>query len=359
MDIGMEPERTRELVRDPSARSPTVQPVDGTGQRIERAKWRPVRDDDADKVAALLAAAEKVDDTGEHFDADDIREHFMGELVDLEQHTRVGRVGDEMVAAGMVQGQIVIREVHNIWCHGVVHPAHRRRGIGRQLLTWQLHAGAELHAARHSSSSASISIAVGEHHAGAMVLAEQLGLEPTRYWFDMKRTLDGELPEVAAPVGITMAPFDWARDDEVRRGHNDAFAEHFGSTDRTPQEWKELFTGSRSFRPDLSVLALAEDGALAGYALAYISAADVAATGRMEVWLGQIGTLQAFRGTGIGRALLAIALATWKAAGVQDVSLGVDTGNVTGALSLYERAGFAVERKSTSWSLHVPVAQTR
>ncbi|MEJ7719290.1 MAG: GNAT family N-acetyltransferase [Ilumatobacteraceae bacterium] len=78
--------------------------------------------------------------------------------------------------------------------------------------------------------------------------------------------------------------------------------------------------------------------------------ADNVASGRNEVFLGQIGTLPSCRSTGAGRALLAAALAAWKAAGIDAASLGVDSENGTGALGLYERAGFAVTKRSSSWA---------
>src|SRR3712207_8920055 len=48
------------------------------------------------------------------------------------------------------------------------------------------------------------------------------------------------------------------------------------------------FTGQRPFRPDISVLAVA-DGAVVGYVLAYVYESDTAATRVRETPLGQIG----------------------------------------------------------------------
>src|SRR3954447_15999146 len=44
---------------------------------------RPLSPDDVDAVAGLLQAAEKVDDTGENFEAEDLTEWWVNELVDL------------------------------------------------------------------------------------------------------------------------------------------------------------------------------------------------------------------------------------------------------------------------------------
>ncbi|SFF53488.1 hypothetical protein [Blastococcus tunisiensis] len=44
---------------------------------------RPLAADDVADAAALLAAAEELDDTGEHWNADDLAEWWVNDLVDL------------------------------------------------------------------------------------------------------------------------------------------------------------------------------------------------------------------------------------------------------------------------------------
>lgn len=155
--------------------------------------------------------------------------------------------------------------------------------------------------------------------------------------------------------GVRIETYDTGRDEEVRQAHNTAFSGHFGSTERDHEEWKGYFTGARAFRPDLSLLAVTDDqdAAIAGYLLTYVYEVDVVATGRREVYIGQIGTLPSLRGRGVGSALLATGLTNWSAAGHQEAYLGVDAANETGALGLYERAGFAVHKRSTSWGRRI------
>ncbi len=114
-----------------------------------------------------------------------------------------------------------------------------------------------------------------------------------------------------------------------------------------------MFTGQRSFRPELSVLAV-EDGAVVGYVLAYVYEADTAATGVRETYLGQIGVLPPARGRGLASALIAAALRAGAAQDCRRAGLEVDTDNVTGALRLYESLGFATTRTNVSWSVRLP-----
>lgn len=306
-----------------------------------------------------MAAAEVVDRTDERSDEDDVVEHFMSGLVDLDADTRLVWDGDELIGYAEVFGQRQVREIHSIWLGGTVDPDHRRRGLGRQLLRWQLDRAGQLHAQRHPSVLANAMCDVSEANVGLAALARNEGLEEIRFWFEMVRPLESPappLPPVRAARDVRIEPYDVDRDEEVRQAHNTAFHGHFGSTERDPEEWKGYFTGARAFRPQLSLLAVTDDesATIAGYLLAYVYDVDVVATGRREVYIGQLGTLPAYRGRGVGSMLVATGLANWAAEGHQDVYLGVDAANETGALGLYERAGFTVHKRSTSWGRCLP-----
>lgn len=316
--------------------------------------WLPLRRVDVPALTELMAAAEAVDQADENYDEDDVCEEFLSGLIDLGADTRLVWAGEELIGYASLFGQRLVREVHSVWLSGAVHPRHRRRGVGRQLLRWQLDRAERLHAERHPTLPANLMCGVSETNVGLAALARAEGLEQLRFWFEMVRSLedaDPPLPLVRPMGGVRIEPFDEGRDEEVRLAHNLAFRGHFGSTERDPEEWRRYFTGSRAFRPDLSLLAVQDDdrAEISGYLLAYVYAADVAASGRREVYLGQLGTLPDFRGRGVGSGLMAAALAQWSAVGHQDVYLGVDTANGTGALGLYERAGYRVHKRSTSW----------
>lgn len=128
---------------------------------------------------------------------------------------------------------------------------------------------------------------------------------------------------------------------------------HHGSAERDEKTWQTLFTGQRAFRPELSVLALA-DGAVVGYTLAYVFDADTAANGYEQVDLGQIGVLPSVRGRGLAKAAIAEVLRRAAEHGCRSAGLQVDSENVTGALRLYEGLGFARRRTQVSWTFALP-----
>jgi ribosomal protein S18 acetylase RimI-like enzyme len=315
---------------------------------------RPLTLDDAPAAAELLEAAETVDDTGEHEDADDLTEWWGRELVDLPRDGRAVVTADGRLAAWATSiDNRGARDAHRIWSEGRVHPDWRGRGVGRALVAWQVRRGAEQHAAHVPGLPGRLVAAVYPAMTSAARLLARAGFEVERYYNAMERPLDDGVPRPAPVPGVELVPFTWDRDDEVRRAHNAAFTEHHGSSERDELAWRSWFTGQKAFRPELSVLALA-DGAVAGYVLAYVYEADTRATGVRTTHLGQIGVLPAARGRGVASAAIAAALAAAAADGCRRAALDVDTENTTGALALYERAGFRTVRVRTAWAHALP-----
>jgi mycothiol synthase len=166
----------------------------------------------------------------------------------------------------------------------------------------------------------------------------------------MTRALADGLPEVAStPAGLTLTRYTADRDEAVRRAHSEAFADNWGATPPDERRWSHSYTGMRAFRHDLSRVVLAGDE-LVAYLLAYFWEADAAATGVREAYVGQLGVRPPWRKRGLGGLLLADVLRAARAAGFERSVLTVDTANATGALGLYERAGFAVRDTSVAWT---------
>jgi ribosomal protein S18 acetylase RimI-like enzyme len=77
------------------------------------------------------------------------------------------------------------------------------------------------------------------------------------------------------------------------------------------------------------------------------------ATGRREAYVAKVGVLEEHRGRGIAGALLSHCLRQYAEAGYDEASLDVDSENPTGALGVYQRAGFEVESRWTNYFLTV------
>ena len=308
---------------------------------------------DVADAAALLAEAETVDDTGEHWSAEDLAEWWVNDLVDLGRDGVAVRDPDGLLVAwATVLALPTFRDAFRIDLEARVRPAWRGRGLGRALLGWQVVRGREIHVERHPATPAVLAVSAPTTMPSLGALLRRAGFVPERWYSSMERRL-AEPPAAPAVDGVQLVPFDWDRDEEVRRVHNASFTAHHGSAERDGTTWRTLFTGQRAFRPDLSVLALV-DGAVVGYTLAYVYEADSLAKGYDEVHLGQIGVLPAARGRGVASAVIAEVLRRAAGAGCSHAGLEVDTGNVTGALRLYESLGFRTVRSQVTSSLALP-----
>lgn len=312
--------------------------------------WRALTPADAGAVARLFAAAEAVDDTGENYDEADIAEELADPSLDLARDTLAAVAPDGgIVAYGGLLAAPAVRDVDRIHADGAVLPAARRHGLGRRLLEWSESRAAELHRERHPDTPGAVVVSVPATVPSKEALARAAGYTARRWWYEMRRELDRPLPEVPpVPAGLALVPYEPRRDEQLRLAHGEAFAGHWGSTPPDAQRWRHRYTGASSFRPQVSRLVLDGDE-IAAYLIAYHWAADEAATGVKDAYIGQLGVRPAWRRRGLGSLLLAEALAGFATAGYGRSSLNVDTGNETGALGLYERAGFAVAHRSVTW----------
>lgn len=310
--------------------------------------WRALTTADIPAVAALYGAAEAVDRTGELLSEEDFAGTFAE--TDLPGGSLAVLVDDVLVAYGLV----VLRHnpvgTHRVRLDGAVHPGFRRNGIGRQLLPRLVTMARELHAARHPELPMVANTMVESRCAGHVALCTGLGFTADRYFYELEVALGESLAQVPIPPDYEIVPFSAARDAEVREVCNTAFADHWNSVDRSPEEWAASFTNSKRFVPETSFLAL-EDGAVIGFVLSRHYPVVEELTGVRELWIGDVGTLREHRGRGVASALLSWTLARAKAQGYQRAGLSVDSANPTRALGVYERAGFEMARTWIDYGL--------
>ncbi|MGH3862089.1 GNAT family N-acetyltransferase [Actinokineospora sp.] len=310
--------------------------------------WRNLAADDADQWVELRAAAEAVDKTGEHAGADE----FAEVMSDPGLGAIGGFDGERLVAAGVAWFKAGHTEVNGVPLEGHVHPAHRRRGIGRNLLDRMAGVAEQWHAAHCPDLRLEPRSTSHEANVGHAALLRAAGYVPVRWFFDMSVELSGPILDPPIPPGLTAEGYSPAIDDELRRAHNECFAEHWGSIPADPVYWRRHVTGNPSFAADRALI-LRDDvtGEIAAYVLGYGSAAQDSGTGRRELWVGQVGTRKGWRGRGTATAMLAAVLRQSRDAGYEVVALAVDSGNSTGALGVYERCGFAVTGRWTTYAL--------
>jgi mycothiol synthase len=312
--------------------------------------WRPLTMADVPALTRLTADSETVDQTGEHYDEADISHDLADAALDLTVDSLAAVLPDgELVCAGFVRAPRAVRTEHRIHLFGQVHPRWRRRGLGRRLLDWQEERAALVHRERHPELPGEYEVHTYNQVSGRHALYESAGYHPARWWNVMRRDITGA-PVAPRPLpdGLRLVAYDASYDDAVRRAHNEAFAGHWGSSERDPGEWAEWFTGHRAFDAASSFLILDGDE-IAAYLLAYFWAAEAAATGIREGYIGQLGTRARWRKRRLASVLLDQALVAFERAGYERAALDVDTANESGALGLYLRHGYAIAERQVTY----------
>lgn len=233
---------------------------------------------------------------------------------------------------------------HRLW--GAVEPASRRRGIGTALLA-ENERRARAMAAAHDVDRAKVFGAwAGDGRPGATLL-HRSGYSVVRWFFDLVRPTLDDLPDVALPDGFELRPATPELFPAIWRANREAFRDHWGGSDES-EAAMHRFLDSPDTDPSLWLIAW--DGEeIAGGVNNSIRPEQNDALGIRRGWLDSVFTRRAWRRRGLARALIARSLVALRDRGMTSAALGVDADNPSGALGLYEEAGFEIDDRFTAW----------
>ncbi|MFH0815579.1 MAG: GNAT family N-acetyltransferase [Methanobacteriota archaeon] len=213
-------------------------------------------------------------------------------------------------------------------------PQYRRKGYGRLLYAKAL----ESLTARGMES---VEIWIWDGAWQAREFLESLGYGLVRTSGIMGRQLAAPLKDAPSVEGVNIVCSDLSAGDLAiqNRLDNEAFKEHYNYRPRTMEETEFLlFKNPGLERPRMFFAMMG--GEPVGYTIVIEDTKWREQKGEIRGWILDIGVLKSHRGGGIGAALMAFGLGALKDAGMAEAVLGVDAMNETGALRLYERAGF-------------------
>ena len=314
----------------------------------------PLTRNDIPGWADLLAQIENIDRTGEHYGAADLEEAMANPEVVVGKDFVGAFDGPRMVGYYSILPRGEAGGHFMIHVEGSVLPARRGQGIGTVLVAGMVERAACARTEIRRDLPAKLTSTGLTSNLAQEDLLGSAGLRAERWTFVMRTALDDLPPTRPVPDGYGLRTYDQSMSGVLRETHNRAFRDHPNFTPWSEVTWKQFVTGSRSFRPQLSFVAV-RDGSdeIVAYLQTAEFDADLDATGRREAYVGRIGTLQEHRGQGLAAALLGHCLQTYRDAGYDQAALSVDSENPTGALGIYERAGFKVESRWTSYVLTV------
>lgn len=288
---------------------------------------RPARRDDLEAVERLVNAADLADYGRATFTAADLEEFWARPRFTLERDCWMVEAEDDGSLAGY--GYMWVRDegVHII-AIGVVHPAHRDRGIGTRLAD-----AMDARAVEHAAGAAGVvvsSVVPAEDRAARSLVTSRGYTFDRRFW-QMEKQLDAsDDAALADPPGVAIEPAEpGVHDEPVHALIMKTFRDHWRFRHEPIEEWRARALGRG--RPVWLIARAA--GEIAGALVGWVEGG----IGRVD----ELGVREQWRRRGIGEALLRRAFSLFVGLGATNAELNVDSRNETGATALYERVGMA------------------
>jgi mycothiol synthase len=302
--------------------------------------------DDAPALTALLQAADLVDQTELHEGLEDVEEMLANPMVDLGKDWLVAERDGQVVASAELWPRAPSDGEVDLYVGGTVLPDHRGQGLGTLLLQ-RMKERAVAYVAERSAELGEelrprIRAETVSTNEGADGLLRAAGFVPRRFKMLMHADLTSPLPPAPEiPAGYSLSTWEGADHHEVRAAHNLAFGGfHYGFTPWDEQMWRQWVQDSAALRPAMSLLLRDEHGAIAAYVQSSEYDGVTEATGVREAFVAKVGTVPGHRRRGLAGLLLSQALSRYVDAGYAASTLDVDGENPTGALGIYQRAGY-------------------
>jgi len=154
-----------------------------------------------------------------------------------------------------------------------------------------------------------------------------------KYWTMRNASLSRAFPRL--PWGVVVEQADFEKDRGLwHRLLMESFAGHYGFKQKSFEDWDRQ-QRKMSLQDSTGVFILRVHGKPAGLLVCTDHRSE-----NHGGFIDKLGVLPKYRGRGYGELLLRWGCAYSAARGFKDVALGVDTGNQTGAVKLYEKSGF-------------------
>jgi mycothiol synthase len=279
---------------------------------------RPFVEDDAPAVAALISAEEErlYGRPGRLTGAD---------ILMFLQYSKESWVWDEdgRMLASASYG--VHGDAANV--RGIV--ADKGRGLGTEILE-------RGEAFARGEGTKRIWTGAPEPDLAARELFESHGYREVRRFYEMAIELTEEPPAPVLPVGLVVDELSEDEYEAFYEALNEAFAEHWEWHPDPFDEWLARRQGQHRDEHG-PVWFVVRDGD----EIAAVTRNDVSIGG--GGYVGAIGVRPAWRGRGLGKALLQRTFAEFWRRGTRRITLDVDSQNATGAVALYERVGMHVD----------------
>ena len=221
-----------------------------------------------------------------------------------------------------------------------VRASRRARRRTRQWINLRGHPSAALvDWAEHRARELGGRILSGSWTTNEVVLNElrRRDFRSIRHSFRMSIDLDEDLPAPVPPDGMRVRTFSDGDEHAFYEAQLDSFADTWEPVDDALRGVDALGARHPVLRPRALVSASKRARMSPGFAICKVHPGDPELG-----WVQLLGVRQAWRGRGLGHALLLTAFEALRERGQRRAGLGVDAENPTGATRLYESVGMRV-----------------
>lgn len=187
------------------------------------------------------------------------------------------------------------------------------------------------------------SIAADSEKDWISVLASE-GYSVFRYGFRMVRPNLENVPDFPFPDGIEVRPVKPEHYRAIIDAWNEACKDMRGQIPISDEDFNS-FQESPIFNPSLWQIAWHKNEVI-GTVLNFIDEQENIEYKRKRGHVEAISVKRQWRGRGIAKALIAQSFKLLKDHGITEAALGVDAENPSGALCLYRKMGFQIEKKT-------------
>lgn len=287
---------------------------------------RAFRLSDVDAVVGLINACNAADGWSFRENVQSFQLRDCDPAIHLDRHSLVVEADGHAVGYARMFREKGTRLFVIMW----LEPAWRGQGIEKQLIE-------RLWAQAPAFAEPAFDVGARSGQPTYASALHELGFYPVRSWWTMRIDLRGEPPPPAFPPGIELRPFVLGQDElMLTELINDVFSEHWGEGQHTLASIRAE-VAMPDFSADLLLFA-EKEGQVVGYVWSWVDP-HPGVTGAFYAYIGDLGVRKAYRGKGLGRALLLRALHDVKARGMVAADLDVDGPNAN-AKHLYESVGF-------------------
>lgn len=305
---------------------------------------RPLTLGDVQKYIETLKAISADDGTNRSYQSNLIQTEWQEPNFDITQSSHGIFTDSEQLIGFAIIWDTKEIPVHP-WIEWGVHPEYLDYDLSTQLLLWADKTAHRIIDRCPPDARLSLHSSIVKGYAPMEHALTQAGYTPIRSAYEMRIDMKTKPTLPNLPDGFKIRTYN---DDEDLHGFvhafRDSFSDHFGHVEQPfekhLEEFKHWFSIDNLLDPELIFLAIDENtDEIAGYVMGMSEGNGDPSAGYIDL----VGVCRAYRRRGLAKTLLSHTFNEFWNRGQKSVTLDVDGGSLTNAITLYERVGMVIK----------------